>query len=141
MYESDGTTEVKLAYDISDEIYYPSSTGLATITSPLNGVFYIVGLDAGTYIIKETKAPTGFTPIDTEITITNATGYSSATVSTVNVSINKAASTEITATTVEIVNKSTSALPETGGIGTLIFYVLGASLISFGSFIIYKRRT
>lgn len=141
LYESNGTTEIKLAYDGSADIYYPSSTGSDTIVTQADGVFYIVGLDAGTYIIKETQAPTGYKNVgDTVIIITNG-GYSGDTISGVNLQVDSDTAADITSRTVAIVNVRESALPETGGIGTLIFYVLGASLISFGSFIIYKRRT
>ena len=72
LYASDGTTEIGLIYDSTLAAYRPVKTGeTATVmTSASTGIFNIKGLDAGTYVLKETKAPTGYTAADdTTITI------------------------------------------------------------------------
>lgn len=58
------TEEVKLVKRTTDGKYYPildqtHGTGVAMV-SGTDGKFEIVGLDHGTYYIKETKAPVGF---------------------------------------------------------------------------------
>ena len=121
-------------------ITYPAGT---TLTSGADGKFVIAGLDAGSYYLRETKAPAGYNLLKNDISVTitatldktennpaltslklavkdDKTG-AEATESNGNVD------TGIVAT--NVMNKSGTELPSTGGIGTTIFYVLGSILV------------
>ena len=98
-----------------------------TIVTP-EGVVNIRGLDAGTYYLKETKAPEGFNKIDAAIKIE------------IKHLDQKGAYTVNNGTdAIEVENKSGIQFPETGGIGRKIFYVLG-SLLTVGAGIVFMVR-
>lgn len=130
LYDADGNV-VKLylsngAYYVYDEENAPEGVEVVEkMTSQEDGTFNIKGLDVGTYTLKETTIPTGYNKCDdVEIVISathsEATDGASATTTLTEATKN---------TDNDIVNKAGTTLPETGGIGTTIFYVLGAVLV------------
>ncbi len=80
------------------------------------GAVVIKGLDADTYILTETKAPAGYNLLDDPISVT----VNKATVDT---------TIEFEAVDEKVENLTGGLLPETGGIGTTIFYIVGALLV------------
>lgn len=109
-------------------IYY-TTTGTGTITTGENGLFHIKGLDdATTYVLSEVKAPEGYNAIQ-PITFVVTAEYAGTELSnlTVDSSSISAATGGLSAT---IINRSESILPETGGIGTVIFIVVGGVLMA-----------
>ena len=96
------------------------------------GVVTIQGLDAGTYYLEETVAPTGYNMLTSRVAITIAAdGTVTATGGTV----------EEGTTTVKVVNNSGALLPDTGGMGTTIFYVAGSLLaVAAVVLLITKKR-
>lgn len=117
------TQEVKLYQ--KDNFYFPIKDATDKDKNPVlmisgqDGQFNVKGLDAGTYYLKETTPPTGYSACaDKEIVI-------SATHDVNHVDLN--GSTLSTT----IINKKTGGitLPSTGGIGTTIFYVVGGGLM------------
>ena len=127
LYDSTGTTEIGLIYDETLSAYRPvkgEETAVEMKSAAETGVFNIKGLDAGTYVLKETTVPAGYNKCD-DVTITisathveDASGASATTTLSSNSNV-----------TNSIENKKGSTLPETGGIGTTIFYVLGSVLV------------
>lgn len=109
----------------------------SVLTSDANGLFKVIGLDAGNYSLKETKAPAGYNlldkPIAIEIAATLNTAEDQAALNELTIKVdngtaeNGALDTGIVGTNVE--NKAGTTLPETGGIGTTIFYVVGGLLV------------
>lgn len=98
-------------------VYRVDPAGTVTeITTDDTGKFKIEGLDAGTYYLKETKAPAGYNELHTTVTVEiDHDG---------NIKANGASATEV-----QVENKAGTELPSTGGIGTTIFYVLGSVLV------------
>jgi len=98
-------------------------------------------IDAGNYVLVETTVPAGYNAYAGEnITITstidaegNLTGLT-ATPATLTVSSDKAVVNG------EVENKSGSVLPETGGIGTTLFVVIGAIIVCGAIVLLVARR-
>lgn len=107
-----------------------------------DGVVRFVGLGAGTYTITETKTPSGYNtldPVEVEIEFTESPAEGSYHWSTTSTGATYNSTTGVFEMT--IVNQQGSELPETGGIGTMVFYVLGTLLVvGCGIVLISKRR-
>lgn len=127
----DGNT--KLAFLVeTDGTYRVATSGETGTTTTIDmtsvSTATITGLDKKDYTLKETKAPDGYT-------LAADTTVSSDSLVRVDGTI------EGTNGVITVVNKPGSLLPSTGGIGTTIFYVIGAILvIGAGVALITRRR-
>lgn len=112
------------------------------LTSDENGLFNIAGLDDGTYFLREIQAPNGYNLLEEDVqlvitaTTTNGQGWNGAantalTALTIDVAgagaVNGDLDTGIVKVTVE--NNQGATLPETGGMGTTLFYIIGGLLV------------
>ena len=111
----------------------PNGT-ITQIETKETGKFEIIGIDEGVYTIKEEKAPEGYNELANDINVTITSKHTDA---------------DLTATytvedyngTVKIENKTGDLLPETGGIGTTIFTIVGITLMVVAAvFLISKKR-
>ena len=133
LYEGTSVQEGKIIklVDKGNGVYHvPDTTELTTTTtvvSPTTGIITIKGLNAGTYTLKETKAPAGYNKgEDTIITITAE-------------STDTGENVTVTGNTINVVNNSGLQLPSTGGMGTIIFVAAGVCVVGF--LILTSRKT
>lgn len=145
LYESDGSTEVKLIYDSTISAYRPVADGEeATVMTSSNvagtkGQFNIKGLDTGTYVLKETKAPTDYNAVNPiTFTITGTHKEQTADPTKVDLSLSGAGD----GIENKPVDTKNTTLPSTGGIGTTLF-VLGGGVTAacVGIYLVSKKRT
>lgn len=189
-----GSEDTPLAFVLDNGVYRPavdaSETTTTTLVTGADGYIHVKGLDAGTYTLTETKAPTGYNMVKDPVTVringlttvakdanefpcgdqypdqetrrldiitVTEGGTSTDTDRTGNIyqgdgydnpwTADLSANTALTAAqqtlenTVEVENNTGSELPSTGGIGTYIFYIVGAILvIGAGIILVAKRR-
>ena len=112
---ADQTAE-KLATNQNITVAVTESNGVADVFK---------GLENGVYELIEVEAPAGYNLVTTpkEVTING----------------NDAEETSLTITS-EVENKSGTQLPSTGGIGTTIFYAIGAVLVIGAGIVLVTRR-
>ena len=116
--------------------------------------FTFSGLDDGDYVLTETATPAGYNsikPIEFTVTAEHKIEWTTENREDILTKLNgSAASGEITFTpnvadgslATNVVNKSGSSLPETGGMGTIVLYVAGAALvIAAGVYFGLKRKS
>ena len=119
------------------KITWPDNT---VLTSGTNGLFKVTGLDEGTYKLREIAAPAGYNMRESDITVVITATTSptwdgvtpSAALTNLAVTADDVAGTGNTSTgiaAITVANNAGSTLPETGGMGTTIFYVLGSILV------------
>ena len=97
-----------------------------------DGKVRVVGFDNGTYYLEETEAPDGYNKLSARQKFIISDGNLDA---TFNGSIYS------TGSGVHVVNKTGSMLPETGGLGTLLFTILGGSTaLGTGVVLVTKKR-
>ena len=101
-----------------------------------NGQFAVSGLDEGSYFLIEVTAPAGYNKLDAEqpVTITSTVTSDGATLD------NALTSGTNGSTHIDVTNNQGSVLPSTGGIGTTIFYVIGAILVLGAGILLVTRR-
>lgn len=138
LYDATGK-KVELIYDEDMLAYRPvkgEEAATAMKSAETTGKFNIVGLDAGTYTLKEVAPLPGYNAC-ADITFTITAAHSETTTD---------AETIITYTgttngnTITIENKKGTALPETGGMGTTMFYVIGTVLVAGTAVVMITKK-
>ena len=102
---------------------------LIKLTSNENGQFMIKGLGAGNYELEELKAPNGYAKLRNVRFVVDENSFNNGDIKYSDDSKTNDAS--------RVINKKIS-IPQTGGIGSLIFMLIGLSLMVF-AFLKYKR--
>lgn len=124
-----------------------------TLVSDANGNFGVAGLDDGKYYLKETKAPAGYNllkdPIEVIVKATTNNGQkwtdSDAEKALTNIDVTAdskdgVGDVESGEAKITVANNSGTTLPETGGIGTTMFYVIGAILVVGAAVVMITRK-
>ena len=122
-------------YDAAKVTWVDAKANATEVTTGADGAARFDGLQAGTYSLEETVAPTGYNQLTKDITIVLDKSGSA--------TINGAASAPGTdhSLTTGVANSTGTMLPETGGTGTVIFVALGAlAVICAGVFLVTNKR-
>jgi LPXTG-motif cell wall-anchored protein len=121
-------------------------------TSGADGKITFKGLGAGTYTLKETVTPEGYTTaadIEVVITVTypnavDVDGTEKATWSTTssNVTVETGADGKATIGVykTDVIDLSGATLPSTGGVGTTLFYVAGSIMVLAAAILLITKR-
>ncbi len=143
LYYAGTDNEIKLIYDNDKNAYRPiadGESGQEIFSAEGTGKFDIIGIDAGTYTLKETTVPGGYNKCnDVEIKLEAVHSDSPIDPNKASCTITKYQNGEAT-NTFTIENNKGAELPETGGMGTVIFYVVGGILVAGAVIVLITRR-
>ena len=157
---ADGTTKEYYIWDTTNKkVTWGTEANADVFTTGTNGKLsqQVRGLDKGNYFLVETKAPKGYNlmkdPVAVVInveedangeTVTYSATYGGEDATMTNGEVNLTAATQSSGkqpvATGAIENNSGAELPSTGGIGTTIFYVIGAILVLGAGILLVTRR-
>ena len=121
-----GNSENPLTFVLENGVYRYDPEGTVTRIKPTgtDATAKIIGLDNASYILKEVVVPKGYNKAaDTKVS-----------------GLSKVDAEETSITTVTIKNLKGAELPSTGGMGTTIFYVVGAVLVIGAGVVLIARR-
>lgn len=129
----DDTKNLKFTKNTEGKYRY-DKTGSTTLTSldkgRDKGRIDVEGLKAGTYYLKETKAPDGYNLLKKPVTITiDSEGK-----------IYVDGSGEVNNGDVRVQNNSGTLLPNTGGVGTTMIYLIGGALVLGSGVVLTTKR-
>lgn len=139
----DNTNYAEIPYETWTEFNEDMNVIMA---SDAEGTFGVAGLEDGTYYLLEIKAPNGYNLLehDLEVTITattangqnwNGAADTALTALEVQTQLGETApvdgtgNVETGAVGIQVTNNHGATLPETGGMGTTLFYVIGSLLV------------
>lgn len=133
VFKYDGTTTDKTGLgNATFELKTKEGTLIDTKTTDSSGNVTFAKLAAGTYTVQETKAPSGYNLNSSEYTVViSTTGVITVTVDGNSSEVNQ----------VEVPDYPVT-VPQTGGMGTMMFYVGGAALIACAGVLLFvlKRK-
>ena len=159
--DTDGTTKLYYKKTTNGIEWKTAQADGDTFTTDTNGKLdtQVQGLDKGTYYLEETKAPTGYNALaqpvqvtiaaaangtattdSTQVTYTATTDGAAAKVDNGTVDLTAAQKKAQPVAVATIVNNAGKELPSTGGIGTTIFYIVGAILVLGAGILLVTRR-
>ena len=121
-----GNSENPLTFVLENGVYRYDPEGTVTRIKPTgtDATAKIIGLDNASYILKEVVVPKGYNKAaDTKVS-----------------GLSRVDAEETSINTVTIKNLKGAELPSTGGMGTTIFYVVGAILVIGAGVVLIARR-
>lgn len=156
LYRENGDTTEYVKVDSNSRVtgWTTVESEASALVSDANGLFKVIGLDDGTYYLKETDPPAGYNILAQPITLVikattvndqnwvGKTASEALTALTIKVDSEAEAKgdtdTGIVSATVE--NNIGATLPETGGVGTTLFYVIGGILVLGAVVVLITRK-
>lgn len=135
LYKSDESTKINVVgsngvYIVCTQSGCSDHSHVTTLDTDTNGKLTVSGLEKGTYYLKETLAPAGYNLLTEAVKV--VIGENGA----ITVGDATTTSTEVT-----VENNAGTVLPETGGMGTTLFYILGSVLVlGAGVLLVVKKR-
>ncbi len=140
--DTEGNEHPSDGYRVADE--EDDEADITTTIVIEDGEVSIYGIAAGSYILRETKAPEGYVLPDEDILIQIIEEDVQVDESNVTVVeriyVNGVEITDEEHSKVVISNEAGDILPETGGIGTAIFTITGLALIGCAGGLLYRNR-
>lgn len=140
-------------FTLSKKLKDGTTKDIAVAKSQEGKRFTFKGLDDGVYTLTETVTPEGYNTIDPitfTVTATHGTEWDGKGVrgDLITAFTGNAASGEITFTpdkgtgalTTNVINKSGTTLPSTGGMGTTVFYVVGGGLMAVAVVLLVTKK-
>lgn len=125
LYDKDNNEILVVLENEADSIYRVAVAGETGVTIKV-GHATIKGLDAGTYYLEEVVSPEGYNKLTSKVEV-EVKGKNNDNSFHIN--------------NISVVNYTGSLLPETGGIGTMLFITFGLILIlGFGLLLVTKLR-
>lgn len=124
---TDSTKTLKFTKNTEDKYRYVKTGGTTELVSLADGMINIEGIKAGTYYLKETEAPKGYNLLKTIQKIEILDDGSIKLNGTLNTG------------NVRVQNNKGSLLPQTGGMGTTLIYLIGGALV-LGSGIVLANK-
>ena len=119
----------------------PTTAG-TDLVSDASGKFSVAGLDAGIYYLEEIEAPSGYNKMDDPVRVTITPQYSGSALTGMKFDVDGVpGSSSLTdgVVSIQVRNNAGSTLPSTGGMGTTLFYVVGAVLM-LGALVVVMAR-
>ena len=132
---TDESKTLKFTLNNDTNKYRFAADGNATLTSLNNGRIDIEGLKAGTYYLKETKAPDGYNLLKKTQKIEIGEDGS--------IKLYKDVITgdyDVITGDVKVKNNSGIELPSTGGMGTTLIYLAGIVLVVLSGYVLISKR-
>ena len=143
----DPTGATKYSKTAVDEKTASGSPKKVSETTGANGIIIFDGMGDGTFTLTETQAPTGYNPLDPisfKVTwtapATEGSTECSWSVSDVTSPHQVTFNAETGEFEITVENQTGTELPSTGGIGTIIFYVLGSLLVVGCGIVLISRK-
>lgn len=135
------TTDLIGMVKVSEGEYRVATAGDTNVVYVVDaGNAVIKGLDDIDYYLYETKAPAGYNLLTKPVKFNISAAYNEDGSNYTGVTVTVDDGAPSNALSANVVNKSGSTLPETGGVGTTIFYALGGLLVVGAGVILITRK-
>ena len=115
-----------------------------------DGVFNVIGLEANTYYLEEIEAPDGYHKLDDPVKVNIVANVSvneagdEAVVNNLQIQVGNTplqnGNTTTGVVTAQIVNNPGATLPETGGVGTTMFYIAGGIMVAAAAVLLIAKK-